>query len=47
MPSVYMDVLSYYSEGVQDFRVVGDPSSRVEVRINRFPVVLIYGFSVT
>ena len=42
-----MDFLSYFSVDAQDFRVVGDPSCRVEMTIHQFPIGLnSYGFSV-
>ena len=37
--NIYMDSLSDFSEGVQDFRVIGEPLSWVEVRIHQFVIV--------
>ena len=40
MSDINMNLLSHFLEGVQNFRVIGDPSSWVEVRIYQFPVVV-------
>jgi len=32
-PNIYMDVLMDFTEGIQDFRVVGNPSDAIPINV--------------